>query len=164
MTVVCTPDAECRQIVPFLHHFPSLPPSCFLSFPPSPSPSIPHSLAPFLFNFLLPSPYKPMAMYPNAFLEITSLLLNICPQDLFHDSTWKFVILALLLFSGYTLLVSLSSFPNTDHRFHSPCGIQTSLCQLSRSHLPPPPISRTSQHSMEELKEYVLMSTFFITL
>lgn len=43
---------------------------------------------------------------------IHSLLLSICPQDILDDSEQKFVFFLWLLVSGYTLLVSLSSFPN----------------------------------------------------
>lgn len=72
-------------------------------------------------------------MNHNASLTVHSLLLSICPQDLLYDSEQKFVFFALSLFSGYILLVSLSGFPNTEYRFYSPRGLQTSLHQLSGS-------------------------------
>lgn len=76
---------------------------------------------------------KAVAMNHNTPLMVHSLLLSICPQDLLDDSEWKFVFFALSLILGYTLLVSLSGFPNTEYRFHSPRGLQTSLHQLSGS-------------------------------
>lgn len=74
-----------------------------------------------------------MAMNHNTSLTIHSFLLSICAQDLLDDSERKFVFFLLSLVSGYTLLVRLSSFPNTEYRFHSPCGLQTSLHELSGS-------------------------------